>query len=167
MDKVLVTTLLTMAAVVAAVMVVNTMLPALGRSTSAVLSSSTAASNRLKTDTEIIHVATDTSNPTKIVNAWVKNVGAANIDAIDLSDLFFLKTSATTSFARLTYGANPCTADCWEYCIEGTTCSQAGTPWKPGDTIKITIRLGTLATGDYLVRFITHNAVAAEKEFTV
>ena len=43
MDKVLVTTLLTMAAVVAAVMVVNTMLPALGRSTSAVLSSSTAA----------------------------------------------------------------------------------------------------------------------------
>ena len=157
MDKVLVTTLLTMAAVVAAVMVVNTMLPALGRSTSAVLSSSSAASARLKTDTEIIHVASDTSGSPKIVYAWVKNVGGAEITAIDSSDLFF-KTS--TTFDRLSYNAS-CSSDCWSYTIEGDTI------WRPGATIKVTINLTTLATGDYLVRFITHNAVSAEKEFTV
>ena len=94
MDKVLVTTLLTMAAVVAAVMVVNTMLPALGRSSSAVLSSSSAAADRLKTDTEIIHVSTDTTGSPELVYAWVKNVGAADILAITSSDLFF-KTDTT------------------------------------------------------------------------
>ena len=159
MDKVLVTTLLTMAAVVAAVMVVNTMLPALGRSTSAVLSSSTAASVRLKTDTEIIHVATDTTGSPKIVYTWVKNVGGAEITAIDSSDLFF-KTS--TTFDRLTYDASPsCSAPCWSYAVEG------GGIWRPGATVKVTINLSTLAAGDYLVRFVTHNAVSAEKEFTV
>ena len=144
-----------MAAVVAAVMVVNTMLPALGRSTSAVLSSSTAASDRLKTDTEIIHVATDTA--TFKVYAWIKNTGATEIIAIDSGDLFY-KTS--TTFDRLTYNASACT-DCWSYSIEGDTI------WRPGTTIKITVHLTTLASGDYLVRFITHNAVSAEKEFTV
>ena len=157
MDKVLVTTLLTMAAVVAAVMVVNTMLPALGRSTSAVLSSSSAAAERLKTDTEIIHVATDTSGDPDIVYAWIKNVGAAEITAIDSSDLFF-KTS--TTFDRLSYNAS-CGSDCWSYSIEGAT------DWDPGVTIKITINLSASLSGDYLVRFVTHNAVVAEKEFTV
>ena len=158
MDKVLVTTLLTMAAVVAAVMVVNTMLPALGRSTSAVLSSSSAASDRLKTDTEIIHVATDTTGSPEKVYAWVKNVGAAEITAIDSSDLFF-KTS--TSFNRIPYGSSSGTPY-WDYVIEGSN-----TEWDPGETVKITINLSTLAAGDYLVRFVTHNAVVAEKEFTV
>ncbi len=157
MDKVLVTTLLTMAAVVAAVMVVNTMLPALGRSTSAVLSSSTAASDRLKTDTEIIHVATDTA--TFKVYAWIKNTGASEITAIDSGDLFY-KTS--TTFDRLTPGDPGCTAPCWEYTVEGS-----GTVWNPGDTIKVTVHLTTLPTGHYLVRFVTRNAVVAEKEFTV
>ena len=155
MDKVLVTTLLTMAAVVAAVMVVNTMLPALGRSTSAVLSSSTAASDRLKTDTEIIHVATDTA--TFKVYAWIKNTGASEITAIDSGDLFY-KTS--TTFDRLTYNAGACT-DCWSYSIEDDTV------WNPGVTIKVTVHLTSLATGNYLVRFVTRNAVVAEKEFTV
>ena len=155
MDKVLVTTLLTMAAVVAAVMVVNTMLPALGRSTSAVLSSSTAASDRLKTDTEIIHVATDTS--AFKVYAWVKNTGATEITAIDSGDLFY-KTSST--FDRLPYNASACT-DCWSYTIEDDTI------WSPGVTIKVTVHLTTLPTGNYLVRFVTRNAVVAEKEFTV
>ena len=160
MDKVLVTTLLTMAAVVAAVMVVNTMLPALGRSTSAVLSSSSAASERLKTDTEIIHVATNTSGSPKIVYTWVKNVGGAEITAIDSSDLFF-KTA--TTFDRLSYDASPsCSSPCWSYSIEG-----GDTIWRPGATLKVTINLTTLDTGDYLVRFVTHNAVSAEKEFTV
>ncbi len=155
MDKVLVTTLLTMAAVVAAVMVVNTMLPALGRSTSAVLSSSTAASDRLKTDTEIIHVATDTA--TYKVYAWVKNTGVAEITAIDSGDLFY-KTSST--FDRLPYNSDSCT-DCWSYSIEDDTV------WNPGVTIKVTVHLTTLPTGNYLVRFVTRNAVVAEKEFTV
>ena len=153
MDKVLVTTLLTMAAVVAAVMVVNTMLPALGRSSSAVLSSSAAASNRLKTDTEIIHISTDTSS--FLVYAWVKNVGATDIIAITSSDLFF-KTA--TTFDRLPHGSG---AQYWEYSIEDDTV------WRPGVTIKITVHLTSLAAGDYLVRFVTHNAVTADKEFTV
>ncbi len=147
-----------MAAVVAAVMVVNTMLPALGRSTSAVLSSSTAASDRLKTDTEIIHVATDTVNFE--VYAWIKNTGASEITAIDSGDLFY-KTS--TTFDRLPWDddASCPGSSCWSYSIEDDTV------WNPGVTIKVTVHLTTLPTGNYLVRFVTRNAVVAEKEFTV
>ena len=35
--------------------------------------------------------------------------------------------------------------------------------WRPGATIKITIKSSTLGAGDYLVRFVTSNGVAAEK----
>ena len=153
MDKVLVTTLLTMAAVVAAVMVVNTMLPALSRSSSAVLSSSSAASDRLKTDTEIIHISTDTSS--NLVYVWIKNVGAADIDAITSSDLFF---QTATTFDRLPHGSG---SQYWEYSVEDDTV------WRPAVTIKVTVHLTSLAAGDYLVRFVTRNAVVSEKAFTV
>ena len=77
--------------------------------------------------------------------------------AIASGDLFY-KTSPT--FDRITYNAAACT-DCWSYSIEDDTV------WNPGVTIKVTLHLTTLPTGNYLVRFVTRNAVVAEKEFTV
>lgn len=61
MDKVLTTTLLTMAAVVATIMVINTMLPALGKASSSLISSTGAASDQIKTNLDVVHVATNTS----------------------------------------------------------------------------------------------------------
>ncbi len=153
MDKVLTTALLTIAAVVAAVMVINALLPSVGKSSNALISSQEAATQRIKTDIEIIHVASDTS--LNRVYVWVKNIGASEILAIDRSDIF-LKTA--TSYDRLPYGAG---AQYWDFIIEDDT------SWRPSATSKITIYLSALPAGDYLVQFFTHNAVAAQKAFSV
>ena len=153
MDKVLATTLLTMAAVVSAVLVINALLPSVGKGTSALVSSGDAAAQRIKTDVHIVHVATDTSS--NQIYFWVKNIGAAEILAINRSDVF-LKTAG--SYDRLPYASGP---QYWDYQIEDETI------WRPSVTNKITIYLPSLAPGDYLVRFSTNNGVTAEMAFSV
>ena len=152
MDKVLVTTLLTIAAVVAAVMVINTMLPALGSGGSSVLSSSSVASSQIKTNVDIIAVSTNTTTPA--VYVWVKNVGATDVLAIDKSDVFL---QTPTDYIRMSYNETPG----WVYIIEN------GTVWKPGNTVKVTITLTSLAEGEYVVKFTTNNGVSDEESFSV
>ena len=134
MDKVLVTTLLTMAAVVASIMVINTVLPALGTSGSSVLSSSGAASDRIKTNIEIITVAGTVGATTTY--AWIKNVGAANVLAVSQGDLFWQQ--GTTAITRIAYDTGDSTpastcnealqpANTWRFCVEGGS----DTIWKP------------------------------------
>ena len=156
MDKVLVTALLTMAAVVAAVMVINTMLPALGSGGSSVLSSSSAASSQIKTNVDIIAVATETTTPA--VYVWIKNVGAADVLAITKSDVF-LQTPST--YDRLDYDAGS-SNDTWLYSI-----ADGETVWKPGNTIKVTITPASLAEGEYVVKFTTNNGVSDEESFSL
>ena len=153
MDKVIVTALLTMAAVVSAVLVVNALMPTVGKSSSALIANGNAAAERIKANIEIVHIASDAS--TNQVYVWVKNVGATNILAIDRSDLF-LKTS--NSFDRLPYGSG---VQYWENQLEDDIL------WRPTVTNKITIHLSSLPPGDYLVRFSTHNGVITEKAFSV
>jgi len=154
MDKVLVTALLTMAAVVAAVMVINTMLPALGSGGSSVLSSSSAASEQLKTSIDIIAVHTD--SPT--VYVWIKNVGATNILAIDKADVFLQTPS---DFIRMSYndGGGDNT---WRYDI-----AEGESTWKPGNTLEVTITSESALSGDYVVKFATYNGVSDEESFSV
>ena len=153
MDKVITTALLTMAAVVAAVMVINTMIPVLGRSGSSVLLASAAASDRIKTDIEIIAVATVTST----VQVWIKNIGSVDVGDIQNSDVF-LETSI--DFTRMDYSASS-SANTWRYELEGSA-----TTWKPGNTLHVTITLGSPATGDNVVRFTTNNGDTDDESFS-
>ena len=154
MDKVIVTAMLTVAALTAAIMVVNAVLPAVSRSSGALISSSGQASERIKTDLDIIHVVGDSSG--NLVYVWLKNVGGVNILAISNSDMF-LKTP--TANDRLPHGSG---TEYWDYVIEG-----GDTLWKPTVTVKATLHLTSLAAGDYKVTFITINGTVAEKEFTI
>lgn len=153
MDKVIVTGLLIMASIVAAIMVMNAVIPTVGKSSGAMLSAGKQASEIIRTDVEIIHVVGDSSQ--NLVYVWLKNVGLINIQAVNLSDVF-LKTP--TNYDRLPHGSG---IQYWEYLIEGDTI------WKPGITIKATLHLSSLPAGDYLVKFVTHNAVVAEKQFSI
>ena len=155
MDKVLVTTLLTIAAVVAAVMVINTMLPALGSGGSSVLSSSGAASSQIKTNVNIIAVATETTTPA--VYVWIKNVGATDVLAITKSDVFL---QTPTDYIRMDYDADS-EPNTWLYSI-----AENETVWKPGNTVKVTITLTSLAEGEYVVKFTTNNGVSDEESFS-
>ena len=162
MEKVIATALLTAAAVVATVMIINALLPSVSRGGSAIQSSSQASSSQIETDIDII--AVDANGTT--VTVWIKNVGAANVLAINLSNLFIEEID--TSFTSITFegedascpGATPA-VDQWRFCREG-----GATSWKPGDTVRFTITLAAPAAGDYKVQFITNNGVEAEKSFS-
>ena len=165
MDKVITTAVLTVAGVIAAVMVVSTMIPVTGRSSASVVASSAAAAAQIKTDVEIVTVTAISDE----VYVWVKNVGAADIDSIDDSDVFVQDVGA--SYDRFTVNIEDLSPDCdaagptagnWNYCKE-----EAWDVWKPGRTLKLTITLSGAALGEYLVRFVTSNGVAIEKTFSV
>ena len=153
MDKVIATSLLTIAAIVAAIMVVNAVIPTIGKSSGAMLSASDQASQIIKTDVEIIHVVGDSSQ--NLVYVWLKNVGKTDIRAISLSDVFW-KTAS--SYDRLPHGSG---TKYWDYVIEGDTV------WRPAVTIKATLHLSSLPAGDYTVKFVTEIGVAAEKKFSI
>ena len=155
-----------MAAVVAAVMVINTMIPVLGSSGSSVLSSSGAAAEQIKTDVEIIAVHSVTSSGTSTISLWIKNVGAVEVLAIDLSDVFVQE--GNTTFARYSYdpgAAEALTAGEWTYEIQ-----DAATSWIPRATIKVTIEFSGemgVASRDYIVQFTTNNGIIDEETFSL
>lgn len=156
MEKAITTGLLIIASVVATVALINAVIPALGKSSSALVSANAAASDRIRTDIEILHATGDTS--AKTVTFWVKNIGSTTIKDITRSDIF-LDTPSSVSHLSYTSG---CSSDCWDYALEG-----GATDWKYTETVKFTISLSSLATGVYSVRLSVFNGVSADKDFSV
>ena len=156
MDKVIATALLTIAAVIAAVMVVTAILPSVSRGGSSVISSSEAASELLETDIEIIA----TNGSTSTIQVWIKNVGAADIIAVNKSDVFL--EDIGTTYTRMTYEDPQVASDTWRYAV-----LDGGTVWKPDTTVRVTITLPATAAGDYEVTFITFNGVEHKESFSV
>ena len=72
MEKVIATALLAIASIVAAVALINAVLPASGKSSSALVAANKNAAERVKTDIDVIHATGDTAGT---VTVWVKNVG--------------------------------------------------------------------------------------------
>ncbi len=144
MDKVLTTALLTIAAIVAAVMVVNAVLPALSTGSTAMLSSSQAAAERMKTDIEIIHATSGNSTTT----LWVKNVGSTEIQNIRDSDVF-----VNDELMTFEQGGVDCTVDdkLW---------SHDDGDWMPSKTLEITVCINGPQSR---VRFTTPNGVTDEE----
>ena len=154
MDKVLTTALLTIAAVVAAIMVVNTILPALGTGGSSVVSSSRAAADRIKTAIEIIHVAPPASGE---IHFWVKNVGAIEIQDIDNADVFVEDGLMTFSEGETSCSDDDDDDNKWFH-------GRVDTGWTPSTTLEIIVCLSSESDPN-TVRFITANGVTAKKSF--
>ena len=158
MDKAITTGLLIIASVVAAIALINAVLPAMGKSSSALLSANSTASDRVRTDIEVVHVATDTSSGSEDqVIVWVKNVGPNNIVAVNTSDVFLTTPSEVK---RVPYGSG---SEYWDYELE------SGTDWTQTSTIKITLHLdnGSVVTGVYNIIFTVYNAISSSKDFSV
>ena len=102
MDKVLVTALLIIGSVTAAMVVLMTIGPSVASGSQAVLESSNEVSKRLQTNIEIIAVATNTGGTQ--LDVWVKNVGVAPILGIDKSDVFVITPG--TRFDAMTHAAS-------------------------------------------------------------
>jgi flagellar protein FlaG len=151
--------MLTVAAIVAIVAVVNAVLPSVGRTSGALVSASGVVEDRIASQIEIVHATGQNGNPD--ATAWAKNIGASTIDPMSRADVFF---GPSDDFQRIPQGTAGCSAPCWEYTFENST-----TTWEPTSTVRITIHAASnLATGTtYYVKVVTPNGIADSKFFTV
>lgn len=161
MDKVIVTGLLVIGAVAAALVVITAIGPSISRSSQAVVASQTEAAARIKTSIEIIAVASNAAGT--LVDVWVKNVGADPIQVIEKSDVFLIQPG--TRYDALTYNNDGVTTKTWYGDLK-----ESGLPWNKADTLHITITLAggdlILASTNYTLRMATPNATTAEMTFT-
>jgi flagellar protein FlaG len=167
MDKVITSMLLLIAAIVATVVVINSVLPSIQRTSSDIVAASDVVGTRLRSDVRIIETAGVDGSDT--VQLWAKNVGAAEIPSLEKIDVFFGEAG---NFERIPYDADPTcpnpvppprTEPCWQYELENDT------EWEPYATLRITIYLNyDLAAGtDYVSTIVLPNGVTAGKTFTL
>jgi hypothetical protein len=147
------------AAVVAIMAVVSSVMPALSRTNGSMVMTSDAINDRISSQVEIIH-ATGVDTATQ-ADTWVKNVGASRIGPIDYSDVFF---GPEDHFDRIPYGGPSCAAPCWDYVLEG-----GATEWGPTATLHIIIYLDySLTTGTtYFVKVVAPNGISDAKFFSI
>jgi flagellar protein FlaG len=151
--------MLTIAAIVAIVAVVNAVLPSVSRTSGALISASGAVEDRIASQIEIVHATGQDGDPD--ADVWVKNTGSSTIDPITRTDIFF---GPEGNFQRMTYGTDSsCTAPCWYYSIENAS------DWEPTATLHVTVKYDEdLATGTtYYIKVVTPNGIADSKFFTV
>ena len=155
MDKVIATILLIIAAVVGVGLVVNISLPAISRSSSAILSGAGKIDERIQTQISIIHATGDAIDNTK-AHIWVMNIGAARITALDNCAIHFGREGIVTDFVYDAEGDDP---PCWSYEPSGD--------WELMDTVKFTINNDAALSGTYLFKIATPNGVPDEHYFSI
>ena len=160
MEKVITTALLLIASIVAAMALINAVLPALGKTSSALATANSEAAARIKTDIEIIYSTGDTGGT---VTAWAKNIGTQVIRSIKDSDVIIIKPSAAGGVKRLSYVSGGCTSpsECWDFTIEDSK-----TAWTTAVTVKFTLTT-TVTSGSYTLSIAAPNGVTATKDFSV
>lgn len=160
MDKAITSALLIIASVIAAMALINAVIPAIGKSSGALVTANAAAADRIRTDIEIVHVASDTSSGSEDqIIVWVKNIGLTNISPIESGDVFL---TTPTEVKRLSHGSGS-GAEYWDYTIEN------GTEWTQTVTVKMTLHLdnASVTAGGYNVIVNVYNSVNASKDFSV
>jgi flagellar protein FlaG len=151
--------MLTIAAIVAIVAVVNAVLPSVSRTSGALISASGAVEDRIASQIEIVHATGQDGDPD--ADVWIKNTGSSTIDPVTRADVFF---GPEGNFQRITYGTDSsCTAPCWYYTIENASV------WEPTATLHVTVKYSAnLATGTtYYLKITTPNGISDSKFFTV
>jgi flagellar protein FlaG len=158
MEKAITTSLLIIASIVAALALINSVIPAMGRSASALATANSTTADRIRTDIEIIHATGDDSG--NVITVWVKNVGTKKINAISSSDIILQTPSAVASVA---YDSDCVSSgsECWEYSLEGGAAN-----WTQAVTVKFTLKTA-VTTGVYTVTISSPNSASATEDFSV
>jgi len=147
--------IITIASVVCATMLISVLYPAMDRASSSVTLTAEAMGDQIRTDIEIIEKANNTGNTECYI--WVKNTGSSTIDKLDSTiDLFF---GGTSDFTRMTYADAPG----WIY----NECGVEDGRWVPKETLKITITdTDKISTGNCYVKISLYNGESAEDVFS-
>jgi hypothetical protein len=166
MDKTITTALLIIISIVMALVLFNAAYPAIMRGGDAISNMTNRASDRMKSQIVIVHMAgeLDSRGQWQDTNAnslfdvflWVKNIGTSPITAIERMDVFFGREG---NFVRIPYqgdagGSYPY----WVWQVEN------GAEWTPTATLKITIHYPSpLASGRYFAQVTVPNGVSDEQ----
>ena len=154
MAQTITTAMLVIASLIAAIALINAVMPALGKSASALSSANSEAAKRIRTDIDVIYA---TGNTSGTITIWVKNVGTQTIRSVESSDIIIIKPNGVS---RLSY-VSGCSSECWDYTLEDNASS-----WSTAVTVKFTVTT-TVATGSYSVSVAAPNGVTAVKDFSV
>jgi len=170
LDKAIVTTLMLIGSVVAAVFVFNAIYPAVMRSSDAMVAMKSRIDVRMKSQIEILHAAgeldqngvwQDTNSDGDFdVFVWAKNVGSVRIAAVERVDVFF---GPEGNFTRIPHQTNAGgTYPYWEYQVENDT------EWNPTATLRITLHFSsTLSSGQYYIKVTTPSGLTDDYFFSM
>ena len=154
-EKAISTALMVIASIVATLALINAVVPAVGKGSSALLTANSVASERIKTYVEIVFATANTGDNTILF--WAKNVGSTIINNVDASDVFL---TTPTTVERIPYGVASGTPY-WDYVLETST------QWGKAVTIGVTLNMASVSTGAHSLTMIVHNSASASKEFSV
>ena len=158
MEKVIVSGLLIIASIVAAVLAITVLAPSSVDSKNSILASNQVANDFVGTNIDGLNAVPDGGNGLGI-SAWFKNVGSVDVEPISAIDVF-LVTGDRLSGRYVPYSETPISTDRWEVVLP-----QDSDVWARGETLLVKLSLETsrpLSAGRYLVALTTPNGVTAE-----
>lgn len=156
------TAILTVATIIAAIVLLNAIYPTLYTATGSILSMNGVATDRIKTDMKVI-----TEYPRADVNGyfalttWVKNTGSSTITAAEMgeSDMYLYPGGGVS--VRIPPGS---TGKSWYSNVKG---GDGDADWDPGETLEIELNYGeALTPGVMKLRIALHNGIYAEDTFS-
>ena len=164
MERVLSLGLLTLGGIVAAVIFISNVLPAVARSSAAQERAAAQSRDMWKGELRLTHALSelDSAGVWRDLDAdtyfgvwlWAKNVGAATIRDLEEMDVFIGKAGA---FARIPHESDAGAAyPRWVAAVEG------GGTWRPDKTLKITVRyVVPLTPATYTLRIVIPTGAGA------
>ena len=161
-EEAITTAILTVATIIAALVLVNAMYPALYSASGSILSMNDRSADRLKTEMTVLTEWYPSGRPADLgLQVWLKNTGSTTITAADMgkADTFLYIGGGNGTRVPAT-GAT----DYWTYTILS---GNGDTNWDPGETIQVTVHYAAtgLSPGTLRYRLVLPNGVYAEDDF--
>lgn len=158
MDKAITTALLIIAGMVATIFIFNSVYPAVGRSSAAMISMSDQINDRMKSRISVVNAANSADR--KTVYIWVKNTGSTQITDVAKLDVFL---GPDGNFQRIPYSADAGGSyPQWTYTIENSS------EWGISATIKITVNYSVdPGAGTYFTKVVIPNGISDEFFFSM
>ena len=158
MEKVIVSGLLVIASIVAAVLAITVLAPSSVDSKNSLLASNKVATSFVGTNIEGLKAVPDGAGGIAI-SAWFKNVGSVNVEPISAIDVFLL-TGDRLGGRYVPYSNTPSPTDHWDVVLPDDS-----EVWVQGETLLIRLNLAInrpLSAGRHMVSLTTPNGVTED-----
>jgi sugar lactone lactonase YvrE len=161
MDKVIVSGLLIIASITAAVMTISIIVPGLGSNSESIVRTNRIASDFASTGLNGL-TAEAVGGSGVTISAWLKNVGSVDVEPISAIDVFLL-TGNRLGGRYIPFSNGPTATDSWVVVQPADS-----NVWARGETLQIRLDLdpiNPISPGPYMVSLKTPNGVSTDISF--